>query len=247
MSEQNPYGQGPQDPYGQDPWGQQPTDPYGQPAGQPQGGSYGQQQGAYGQTPYGAGTYGNQVPSWQQTMGVGAPVDPNAYASWGQRAGAYLLDQLVSWLVGLVFLGGLVMLISELHFEEVASNEYTVHWKDGSAPGSALLVMGVGLLLLLAFGIYNWGYRQGTTGSTIGKKIVGIQVVNEATMRPLGTLMSIVRQLVHFVDGLFFSIGYLWPLWDNKRQTFADKIMATVVVPVPEKPLPDVPWTHSPH
>ena len=25
-------------------------------------------------------------------------------------------------------------------------------------------------------------------------------------------------------------IGFLWPIWDSKRQTFADKIMNTVVV-----------------
>jgi len=35
---------------------------------------------------------------------------------------------------------------------------------------------------------------------------------------------------VHIVDGLSLFIGYLWPLWDKKRQTFADKIMSTVVV-----------------
>ncbi|MDQ1539752.1 MAG: hypothetical protein QOH29_478, partial [Actinomycetota bacterium] len=27
-------------------------------------------------------------------------------------------------------------------------------------------------------------------------------------------------------------LGYLWPLWDSKRQTFADKILKTVVVNV---------------
>jgi uncharacterized RDD family membrane protein YckC len=28
----------------------------------------------------------------------------------------------------------------------------------------------------------------------------------------------------------FFLLGYLWPLWDDKRQTFADKICSTVVL-----------------
>jgi len=27
-------------------------------------------------------------------------------------------------------------------------------------------------------------------------------------------------------------VGYLFPLWDAKRQTFADKIMTTVCLPV---------------
>jgi hypothetical protein len=25
-------------------------------------------------------------------------------------------------------------------------------------------------------------------------------------------------------------VGYLWPLWDDKRQTFADQIMKTIVI-----------------
>jgi hypothetical protein len=25
-------------------------------------------------------------------------------------------------------------------------------------------------------------------------------------------------------------VGYLWPLWDEKRQTFADQIMKTTVI-----------------
>jgi hypothetical protein len=39
-----------------------------------------------------------------------------------------------------------------------------------------------------------------------------------------------VRHVCHFVDGLFCGLGYLWPLWDDRRQTFADKIMSTVVI-----------------
>ena len=41
--------------------------------------------------------------------------------------------------------------------------------------------------------------------------------------------MSFVRQLLHIVDSICY-IGYLWPLWDRKRQTFADKILKTVVL-----------------
>jgi uncharacterized RDD family membrane protein YckC len=41
--------------------------------------------------------------------------------------------------------------------------------------------------------------------------------------------MAFVRDLAHFLDGIFY-IGYLWPLWDPKRQTFADKVCSTVVL-----------------
>ena len=50
--------------------------------------------------------------------------------------------------------------------------------------------------------------------------------------KSLGFGLSIVRQLAHIVDSLICYIGYLFPLWDAKRQTLADKIMTTVCLPV---------------
>jgi RDD family len=44
--------------------------------------------------------------------------------------------------------------------------------------------------------------------------------------------MSVVRQIAHFVDQIICNIGYLFPLWDAKRQTLADKIMTTVCLPI---------------
>jgi hypothetical protein len=43
--------------------------------------------------------------------------------------------------------------------------------------------------------------------------------------------MSVVRQLAHVIDTAICYIGYLFPLWDPKRQTIADKIMSTICLP----------------
>lgn len=263
MSDQNPYGQDPheagsagQDPY-QSPYGQpQPNQAqpqpqadqpqYGQPSygqpnyGQPQGGGYGQQQGAYGQqTPFGAGTYGAQVPSWQQQVGIGAPQNPSSYASWGQRFGAYLIDWLLGALTGIVVIVGFVMVIADLREDPlVPAGEWPFYWADGSAPVAGFMVMLLGMIIPIVFWFYNWPYRQGSTGSTIGKKMMGIRVVGEQTHQPIGFGLTWLREIVHYFDGLLFCLGYLWPLWDTKRQTFADKIMSTVVVPIaPQTPV----------
>jgi uncharacterized RDD family membrane protein YckC len=96
---------------------------------------------------------------------------------------------------------------------------------------AALLGM-VFSLLILAYWVWNFGYRQGTTGSSIGKSVLKFKVVSEATGQPLGFGMSVVRQIAHFVDAIICYIGYLFPLWDAKRQTLADKIMTTVCLPL---------------
>jgi hypothetical protein len=39
-----------------------------------------------------------------------------------------------------------------------------------------------------------------------------------------------LRRIGHALDTLSCYVGYLWPLWDAQRQTFADKAARTVVL-----------------
>lgn len=99
-----------------------------------------------------------------------------------------------------------------------------------------LVVMIVAYVVVAAFGIWNMIIRQGRKGASLGKSVVGIAVVAESTGTPIGAWKMFLRQLAHFLDALPCYIGYLWPLWDDKRQTFADKIMSTIVVRRPAAP-----------
>ena len=47
---------------------------------------------------------------------------------------------------------------------------------------------------------------------------------------PIGAGLAFVRYLLNIVNALPCYLGYLWPLWDSHRQTFADKIMSTYVI-----------------
>jgi uncharacterized RDD family membrane protein YckC len=83
------------------------------------------------------------------------------------------------------------------------------------------------LLFAIAWLAYNLLYLQGTTGQSFGKKVVGIAVYQAGTSRPLGPGLTLARQLVHFVDAVPCYLGFLWPLWDNEKRTFADMIMSS--------------------
>jgi uncharacterized RDD family membrane protein YckC len=77
--------------------------------------------------------------------------------------------------------------------------------------------------------------KQGTTGQSIGKGVMNIKVVGENTGQPLGTGGAFVRWLMHtFVDGAICYLGFLWPLWDDKKQTWGDKVASSVVVQAPK-------------
>jgi uncharacterized RDD family membrane protein YckC len=92
----------------------------------------------------------------------------------------------------------------------------------------------LGLLLELAvlgWAIYN-KVLEGQTGQSTGKRIAGTKLISMTTGQPVGVGLAIGRYFVHILDAIPCYIGFLWPLWDAKRQTFADKILSTVVVKV---------------
>jgi uncharacterized RDD family membrane protein YckC len=152
--------------------------------------------------------YGQPYPPqgyWQQPA-PGYGVLPN-YANWGLRVSSYLIDSLM------------------------ASVPYFVLIVVGAATGdetvaTALFIVGA----LASIGLWVWNLvRQGRTGQTVGKSAVGTFLMRETTGSPVGPGLSIGRSLLHFVDGLPCYLGYLWPLWDSKMQTFSDKICGTIV------------------
>ena len=90
-----------------------------------------------------------------------------------------------------------------------------------------------GVLYLGALGwtIYNRWIRAGRTGQSWGKRLTKITLVNESTSQPIGAFNAFLRDLVHILDG-FAYVGYLWLLWDEKKQTFADKLPIGGTTPV---------------
>lgn len=105
---------------------------------------------------------------------------------------------------------------------------------DGVISFVAQSVVGVvnealGQLVGIAIFLY-FQYRQGTTGRTPGKEVMKIRLVRERDGQVVGFGTAVVRSILHIVDVLPLFLGLLWPLWDPKKQTFADKIMGTLVV-----------------
>jgi uncharacterized RDD family membrane protein YckC len=170
----------------------------------------------------------------------GPALPKEAYTSWIHRVGAYIIDFLpVAILVGI----GQGIAIGTGDNQCITNGgEYDYGVSCTSTPSAiGIIFSGLASIIALAYLIWNYGYRQGTTGSSIGKSVLKFKVISEKTGQPIGFGMSIVRQIAHIVDGLLCYIGYLWPLWDDKRQTFADKIMTTVCVPLNPQPLPPGP------
>jgi uncharacterized RDD family membrane protein YckC len=200
----SPYGQPP--PYGQpDPYGQQ--SPYAAP-GQP------------GQPGTPANPYAGPATT-KPTFGFGG------YAAWSTRVGAYLIDYFASMVAGLPLWVGYGILLANTTTTTNADGTTTSDY-SGSVAVPVILIA-IGAVLSIAFFIWNICLRQGRTGASIGKSVLAIRLVN-SDLQPIGAGWSFLRYLLHIVDALPCYLGYLWPIWDSRRQTFADKIMNTFVI-----------------
>ena len=166
------------------------------------------------------------VDPYRALYGADAPPRVN-YASWGKRVLAYLFDSFLGLVFALPLVIGYVQILSSAETTTDVYGNETLQFDDASGTSIGLIL--VGALLSFVFGVYNVYIRQGRTGYTFGKTVVGIKLISERSGQPVGPFMSFVRSLAHIVDG-FCYIGYLWPIWDAKNQTFADKIMSTVVI-----------------
>lgn len=157
------------------------------------------------------------APATQQARAVGADPVPGrrradvapttGYSNWVKRVAASLVDSALTLPFNLISIAA-------------------------AFAGAGALGFGAAFGAMVAFAWWNIFYRQGKTGYTIGKQVLGIRLVDAETGLPIGPVKSFLRQLAHILDSFLF-VGFLWPLWDGKRQTFADKICSTVVIDEP--------------
>ena len=146
-------------------------------------------------------------------------------ASWSSRAGALLVDVLPG--AAVIVTMGLLALASPA--------DGWARWAFTGAAAVALFATAVNRLMLPA-----------TTGWTLGRALCGIAVRHSAGSgagSDAGAAVGIgrltLRECAHLLDTLAVFVGWLWPLWDRRRRTFADMLARTEVVVV-ERPARNV-------
>ena len=170
------------------------------------------------------------------------------FASWPIRLVAYLIDDILPTIGGVLmvigFFLGLISLFEDGDFGSEVSTALII-------AGVFFLVLGAGILIAyLVWWLIVLGRAQ-----TPGKQIVGIRAMNYAG-EPLGWGMMFVREFL--VKGLLFGILYgltlgimffvdnLWPLWDENNQTLHDKVVSTYIVHMSQDPDEQALQTYSP-
>jgi uncharacterized RDD family membrane protein YckC len=151
-----------------------------------------------------------------------SPVILGRYAGFFSRGAAFVLDRAICFGISFVLMLVVDYLLSLFRLDQWLEN------LSQEAPLQALLAIvlsTVGINLLVNIG-YNVGFWV-LSGQTPGKRVLGVRVMRTDGARVrLGNALR--RQIGYWISGIFY-LGFLWILFDNKRQGFHDKIAGTIV------------------
>lgn len=84
-------------------------------------------------------------------------------------------------------------------------------------------------LVSLALTLAYFGFQEGNNGTTIGKRAVGIKVVQE-NGEPMSLSKGFLRAFGRFLSGLILLIGYFLAFFNKENKTLHDMIASTLVV-----------------
>ncbi|MET0898091.1 MAG: RDD family protein [Mycobacterium sp.] len=128
-------------------------------------------------------------------------------ARWPARAAAFAID---------VFIGTGVITTLLLVAWSTEQRSW-LWWVCVVAAGVVLLTIAVNRLLLPVL-----------VGWSLGRALFGLRVVRRDGS-PVGPWRLLLRDLAHVLDTAALLLGWLWPLWDSRRRTFADLLVGTEV------------------
>ena len=92
--------------------------------------------------------------------------------------------------------------------------------------GAFLLLYLVGLTVQVAYWIYFWG----SSGATLGMRLLHLKVVDANTGGPIGYARATVRFLMSIVNSWACYIGWIWVAFDPRKQGWHDKVADSVVL-----------------
>jgi Mce-associated membrane protein len=128
-------------------------------------------------------------------------------ASWLARAGAFSIDVLL----GIAVIATMALLTLS------APQRGWLWWVLTATAGLIFVLVAVNRVVL------PW-----LTGWSLGRAVFGI-AVRKRDGSPVGLARLVGRDLAHLLDTAALLVGWLWPLWDRRRRTFADLLLRTEV------------------
>ena len=145
---------------------------------------------------------------------------PRRYAGFWQRLAACLLDFVVVFGVFIAVTSAIFFFLGFFVLTGLFPNEETF---SEDTLFAIVPVLGA----LAAFFYIPLGNSY---GGTLGKRMLGLQVVSASGGSNIGPLRGLARYLVYVIGAIPLYFGWLWSIWDSQKQTWHDKAAGSIVV-----------------
>ncbi|WP_299495252.1 RDD family protein [uncultured Shewanella sp.] len=132
------------------------------------------------------------------------------YVGFWARFGATILDTI---LLSLVILPLLFLI-------------YGSELSDVESTGVNVVDFSLNHIFPLVVSVLFWVYKSATPGKMVFKA----QVVDAKTGKPPSVKQSIIRYISYYISLIVLGLGFLWVIWDKKKQAWHDKLAGTVVI-----------------
>ena len=139
------------------------------------------------------------------------------YGGFWRRFVAMLIDSIVFFIIAFLLLNLL---------QGPTDVAPTVSRPDESGYRLDFIELLVDWLLPCLITVVCWLRLQGTPG----KLLMSCQVVDIRAGGPIGLRQAVLRYLGYAVSALPLGLGFLWIIWDKRKQGFHDKIAGTTVI-----------------
>jgi uncharacterized RDD family membrane protein YckC len=133
------------------------------------------------------------------------------------RIVAVIVDHIILWIIALII--SLPLGLQAMMFDLTGYSD----------PMALTAMMGYGVVSLLVFLAY-FTYFEGTTGQTIGKRVVNIRVVRHDG-KPMTYVDAFIRTILRVIDGIaLYLVGLIVILASKEKQRIGDMAAKTLVV-----------------
>ena len=148
------------------------------------------------------------------------------YAGFWIRLVARLLDGLI---IGIPFsiLFGLFGAFGALFANSSSSSNQNAQQAAVAVFGGAFLILWL-CAIVVSFGY--WIYFWGSTGQTLGMRLLRLRIVGASTGGSIGYGRAVIRLLMTFVNTWACYIGWIWVAFDPRKQGWHDKVANSVVI-----------------
>ncbi|EKN65463.1 RDD domain containing protein [Neobacillus bataviensis LMG 21833] len=140
-------------------------------------------------------------------------------AGLGSRAAAFIIDQVLLMIIN-------ILTIAVLYFVMDGMSSMPFFLVDSSIPIAIAII-----ILFIVNGGYFFAFEFFSGGRTLGKKLVGIRVIQE-NGHSITLLSSFIRNLIRIIDSLptAYFLGIVMIFFHSKHKRLGDLVAGTIVV-----------------